>query len=180
MLIPSNPLQTPQTFEATLRIDASSGSKQFQGVWLERDDGERWVIDYRPRDCWRPLEDQRVHATGHTYTPRGQSISATHFEVELLRLITPRPEARLVAVGAKRTLTGSLQRETGMVGSKSEGSSWTVFQTHEGARWALYNPSAVGTRTGPMTLIGRMVELSPYSTHRAGPQLWVLRAQPAS
>ena len=174
VLIPSNPLEVRQEFTATVRIDAEPGGKKFQGVWLERDDGEQWVIDYRPRDCWRPLEGLQVHAIGSTYMPHGQAISATHFEVSMLQVIDPAPEAQLVAVGPEQTMTGTLQTAAGAAGSKSEGSSWQVFKSDDGPSWALYNPSALGTTAGSVTLTGRTVELSPYSAHRAGPQLCVL------
>ena len=123
VLFPSNPLEAHQEFAATVRIDAEAGSKQFQGVWLERADGEQWVIDYRPRDCWLPLENLQVKAVGNTYMPPGQAISATHFRVSMLEVIDPAPEARLVAVGPEETMTGTLQAAAGEAGSKSEGSS---------------------------------------------------------
>ena len=177
VLFPSNPLEAHQEFAATVRIDAEAGSKQFQGVWLERADGEQWVIDYRPRDCWLPLENLQVKAVGNTYMPPGQAISATHFRVSMLEVIDPAPEARLVAVGPEETMTGTLQAAAGEAGSKSEGSSWLVFKSDSGSSWTLYNPSALGTATGSVTLTGRMVQLSPYSAHAAGPQLCVLRVQ---
>lgn len=177
VLIPSNPLEAQQEFVATLRIDAQPGGKQFQGVWLERDDGERWVIDYRPRACWRPLEGLRVSAVGSTYMPPGQAIYATHFEVSMLQVVDPTPEAQLVAIGPEQTMTGTLQTATGSAGSKSAGSSWLVFKSDAGTSWTLYNPSALDVTTGSITLTGRMVERSPYSAHTTGPQLCVLSAQ---
>lgn len=174
VLTSSNLLEPQEEFTATVRIDAQPGGKRFQGVWLERDDGERWVIDYRPRDCWRPLEDLQVHAIGSTYTPPGQAITATHFEVSMLTVIDPSPEARLVAVGPEKTLSGTVLTESGSAGSKSEGSSWLVFRSEDGVSRTLYNPSMLGTLTGSVTLTGRSVELSPYAAHIAGPQLCIL------
>src|SRR5947207_15688253 len=46
--------------KATLRIDAKSGGKKLQGVWLELEPGKRWVIDDRPRELWRSFEDADV------------------------------------------------------------------------------------------------------------------------
>ena len=167
----------PIEFTATVRIDARPGGKKFQGVWLERPDGEKWVIDYRPRDCWKPMEGLTVTARGQTYAPEGQAISATHFKVEELRLVTLTAEATLVAVGEEWTLTGTLLTTAGEVGSKSEGSTWTEFKSADGPIWPLYNPSALDGLTGGITLTGREVELSPFSAHIGGPQLCILNAR---
>lgn len=177
MLAPSDPLGLSTEFTATVRIDPRPGGKKLQGVWLEREDGERWVIDYRPRDCWLPLQDIAVTATGERYEPQGQAISAPHFRVSVLRVLKVTPEAGLVAVGEEQTLTGTLLTAAGEPGSKSEGSTWTEFKDADGPVWPLYNPSALGELTGAVTLTVREVELSPFSAHIGGPQLCILDAR---
>ncbi len=180
MLIPSDPLGVSTEFTATVRIDAEPGAKRLQAVWLERADGSQWVIDYRPRACWRPLEGATVTATGSVYTPQGQAISAIHFRVDALRATELTPELGLVAVGPEQTLTGTLLNAVGEAGTKSEGSGWTEFRDNDGPTWPLYNPSALGELTGAVTLTVREVELSPFSAHIGGPQLCILDARAAT
>ena len=177
MLIPSDPLGTALEFSATVRIDPRSSSKRLQGVWLERADGTRWLIDYRARDCWRPLEDIAVTTIGERYEPQGQAISAPHFRVSMLQVLTVTPEATVVAVGPEQVMTGTLQTSAGAPGTKSEGSTWMVFQNADGPSGPLYNPSALGSLTGAVTLTVREVELSPFSTHIGGPQFCILNAR---
>ncbi len=180
MLSFSDPLGLSLEFAATVRIDPRPSGKQLQGVWLERADGTRWVIDYRPRDCWRPLEGAAVTATGERYEPQGQALSAPHFRVSSLQVTTVTPEAGLVAVGPEQVLTGSLLTSAGEPGTKSEGSSWVEFRDADGPIWPLYNPSALGNLTGAVTLTVREVELSPFSAHIGGPQLCILNARSAT
>ena len=55
-----------ETFTATLKIDATVGSKAFQGVRLEVEDGRTFLVAYRPDDRWRSFDHKRVRVTGVT------------------------------------------------------------------------------------------------------------------
>jgi len=163
-----------ETFEATLTVDPAPGYKHFQGVWLERTDGDRWVIDYRARDCWTPFDRHRVRITGERYTPMGQAIDAVHFRVERLEVVDPTSFTSLVSVGPEKTLSGRVQQVTGEPGTKMEGDSWLVFTTGDGTAHQLFNPSVVSDRVdAEVSITGRSVERSPYATHMPGPTLCI-------
>ena len=162
------------SFVATVRVDSEPGGKKFQGVWLEREDGERWVIQYRPRACWTPFEGRSVQATGHTYFPPGQAISAVHFEVLRLEVLQPSPEDALVAVGPELERVGQFQQVSGQPGSKSEGSSWLEFSANDGSDFLVYNPSAAESAEGEVVVKGREVQRSPFTAHMGGTWLCVL------
>ncbi len=176
-----SPLEADESalsFEAILRVDAEPSYKHFQGVWLERDDGERWLIDYRALGCWTPFDGHRVSATGERYEPEGQSIGAPHFRVKTLSAVDPMAMSALVQVGPERTLTGRLSTASGAPGSKQEGSSWTVFVADSGGSWSLLNPSAVQDLQGEtISVKGRAVERSPFYAHAGGPLLFVISAR---
>ena len=178
VLIPLDPLATAQLdeFTATLHIDPQPSGKKFQGVWLEREDGERWLIDYRPRDCWQPFNDTTVAVTGSTYEPHGQSISATHFQVASLQRTDEVFSADLIALGPQQTLTGTLHTEHGAPGSKSEGASWATLVTQT-RTWMLYNPSRLEGATGTVTVEAREVAYSRYVARADGPTLCILNVR---
>ena len=179
MMPPSQPVGP---FTATVRVDPSPGGKKAQPVWLEREDGERWIAAYRPDDCWQALDGQTMQVEGERYEPLGQALSAPHIRVRSLHTPEPRPEDTLVQVGPEQTWTGRVVTEQGAPGSKSEGSEWLVFRPDGDAtghnHLIVFNPSAVAEMAGaPVEVTGRVVEVSPFSAHVAGLRLCVLSAK---
>ena len=114
---------------ATLRIDAQPGGKKFQGVWLEFAADKRWVIDYRPRELWKPFEDREVIVTGACYRPVGQAIMATHFRVDRMRFVKPeRGRGPILEVGPEQWIRGAFAMRTFPPGSKLADSPMRVFR----------------------------------------------------
>lgn len=74
--------------EARFVIDPIMGSKRLQAVSLQFDDGDAWILRYRPRPEDLEWVDKRVVVTGRPYenSPEVQSVMATHFELETLEL----------------------------------------------------------------------------------------------
>lgn len=168
-------------FEAVVRVDAKPGGKKFQGVWLERADGERWVVAYRPEAWLRVFEDQKVRVIGETYEPPGQRISATHFRITTLRTVE-RGRGPLLAVGPEQTFTGNFKRVAGGAGTKSEGSSWWTFVAADGATHEIEGtPEKAEIVEGKaVTITARRVEPDMSYTARRGAEswLWVVRVDP--
>ncbi|MCY1009770.1 hypothetical protein OV079_30250 [Nannocystis pusilla] len=166
-------------FTATVRVDAEPGDKKFQGVWLERDDGVRWVVAYRPEPWLAAFEGQRVQVTGAVYQPEGQAILAPHFRVETLRLAPgATTDAPFVAVLAERRLAGTFQERVGGPGTKLEGERYLVFEADDGTAYLLANAPAGGDSGRAATVKARVIEMSPYVARRGGPYLWVLDVEP--
>jgi len=169
------------SFEALVEIDAAPGYKAFQGVWLVRDDGERWVVAYRPEPWLREFEKQRVRVTGERYTPEGQAIMVPHFRVHTLKRVEgngqdPAPGADILEVGPEQRLEGVFEDRVGAPGTKLEGEPYRVFAASGGKEFLLANTPEdvkIGQKT---TIRARAVELSPYVARRGGPYLWVLEA----
>ena len=166
-----------QAFEAVLQIEAKPGEKRLQGVWLERADGQRWIIAYRAEPCWRPFAGRRVRARGETYQPEGQAVLATHFRVRALELVDPKaePMAELIALGDEQVLSGSFQQMTWPAGSKLEGESQLVFERSDGTRYFLSGvPQAAPAAGQRVEVRAREATPSPYMAHPGGPHLFVL------
>lgn len=159
-------------FEAVVAIDPRPGGKKLQAVWLVRDDGERWVIDYRPRGLWRPFEDERVQVTGARYEPEGQAIGAQHFRVDTMRTIDPESTSSLIALGPEQHLCGRLEIREGDPGSKMGGEGYPVFVAESGATYQLANH--IEAEPGPLTIRAREATRSRFVAHAPGPLLWVL------
>ncbi|MBL9103247.1 MAG: hypothetical protein JNL82_20040 [Myxococcales bacterium] len=168
------PKEAPVEFEAVVRSDARPSGKKFQGVWLERADGERWVVAYRPQAWLRSFEGRAVRVTGETWEPEGQRVTATHFRVATLK-VERRGEGPILAVGPEETLTGALRQATAPAGSKAEGSTWWVFATGEAEYEVEGAPDGVELAAGPATLVVRKVEPDmSYAARRGGPSLWIV------
>jgi hypothetical protein len=165
---------TDEEMLATLRIDEKPGGKKFQGVWLERDDGEKWVIAYRPEGVWRPFEGKRVRVRGETYVPRGQAINATHFRVEWLAVARDDDKTQeLVVVNVERAYSGSFEEFAWPAGSKLSGEKTTVFSS-EGKQYFLANRPETITLGKAVEVRAREVVPSPYVARPGGPFLWIL------
>jgi len=166
------PREPAQSLSVKVAIDAEPSGKKFQGVWLVRDDGERWLVAYRPLPLWKIYEGVAVNITGAVYQPDGQSISATHFRVDTLSIRDPQAIIDPRSFGPEQTFEGQFESESGSPGSKSEGSTWTVFRVQGGLRYEIMNPVAVD-RTAT-SIRARTVERSPFVAHRGGPALWLV------
>lgn len=173
------PAQQPaaESFEATVEIDANPGRKGEQCVRLVRDDGERWIVTYRPEAWLQPFAHKRVRVTGERYTPPGQALMAPHYRLRTIALLESqlmRSDALLASAGEEQTLTGAFSQKVGEPGTKLEGEPYTVFTTADGRAYLLANEPE-GARPGEtQTIHAREVELSPYMARRGGPTLWVL------
>lgn len=164
-------------FEAKVVIDPSPGAKKFQGVWLERDDGQRWLIDYRARPYWTPFAEARVEVSGARYMPDGQAVTAVHFRLDTLRIVEPTPDHHLVRLGPKRQLTGRFVEVVGGPGTKSEARTMTLFAA-DGVRYFLANHEETFQGSGTATV--RETALSPFVAHLMGPRLWVVSFEPGT
>ena len=175
-----------ETFEATLRIaprpaDRELGSESFQGVWLERDDGSRWLIANRPHGYWIPFEGERVTVVGERYEPQAPivapAVGAQHFRVESMT-VDPQSMARFVRVAEERALTGTFEQETMPAGTKAAGAVVTSFVSG-GMRYLLANSPTDEPPPGTKVRIrARQVELSPFAAHTGGPRLWIIAITP--
>ncbi len=177
------PPKTPPSeneIEATLRIDEKPGGKHFQGVWLERDDGSRWVISYRADGYWLPFRDHRVRVQGVVYEPEGQAVMATHFRVKTLAL-TPSEEKNamtgLVEVRDERQYPGKFRDDVGDKGTKLEGEHRTVFISDSGSHYWLANAVEGVVFDEPVVVRGREVKLSRFMARPGGPYLWVIESR---
>lgn len=173
--------QAPERFEATLRIDPEPGAKQFQGVWVERDDGQRWVVDYRARGWWMPFDGRRVRVSGRRYEPRGEAITATHFRVHELALVAPKgePIAILTEVHEEQELEGVFEVETWPAGTKLAGERDLVFVATGGERYRLANDPGSTIEDGrSVRIVAREVVMSPFVAHVGGRHLWLIQARP--
>ncbi len=173
------PPQEPvaDSFEATVEIDAQPGGKKEQCVRLVRDDGERWIVAYRPEPWLQPFARKRVRVTGERYTPQGQAIMAPHYRlrtIELLESQRMRSDALLARAGEEQTLTGVFSEKVGEPGTKLAGEPYTVFTTADGRTYLLANTPDSPRPGQSQTIRAREVEYSPYVARRSGPTLWVL------
>ena len=167
--LPPSPDATP----ATVRVDPEpSGTKKFQGVWLERKGGERQVIAYNTRSIWAQFDGKEVLVTGQVYQPPGQSISAEHFRVNTLTVADPQNAGLYTGVGPSQEMTGKIEVETGTPGSKMGGETWRTFNTGS-MSFQLANPSAFKQWKGTFVIQARSVNRSPFTAHMPGPTLWV-------
>ena len=178
MLWYRDPLAEPDEppFEAVLRISEHPVGKKARPVWLEREDGERWLVAYQPDPCWLALDGQLVRVHGRRYEPALQALSAVHFRVSALSCAGT--DAPFVEVGPECTLTGTIECIHGTPGSKSAGSSWLVFAPDDGsASYQLVNPELVEAPVGDtVVVVARPVALSPYTAHRSGRWLCLLES----
>ena len=74
--------------EALYLIDPVAGSKRLQAVSLHFDEGEPWILHYRPMRGELQYADKRVTVRGRPYTnsPLVQSVMGTHFEMASIAL----------------------------------------------------------------------------------------------
>ncbi len=80
--------EEPVTREARFVIEPVSGGKRLQAGSLVFDDGEEWIVSYRPLRRHLKFSDKRVKVHGRAYhsPPHVQSVMATHFEIETIEL----------------------------------------------------------------------------------------------
>ena len=158
---------------ARVEIDDAPSHKRFQGVWLVTEDGQRHVIDYRARPWWLPFDGRRVQAKGVHYSPFGQAISAPHFRIELMTVIEPTVDDQLVSITGEQTLEGQLEVFEWPKQTKLADEQEVRFATGEHS-WPLYErPDPLPELGKPLTVKGRIVELSPFAAHIGGGQLWI-------
>jgi len=177
---PGAPPVTPPVAEpllATVRIDAEPGAKRFQGVWLERAGGARWVIDYRAGPLWRSFENAAVKVTGHCWSPEpeAQAISAPHFEVATMTFASaPSKASPLIELGPERVLRGNLVSESAPAGSKLAGSSELVFRDAAGTTYRVHGSNSKLGYPRAVTIMARTVVASPaYTALPSGERLWI-------
>jgi hypothetical protein len=162
-----------EEIRAVVVIDAKPGGKKFQGVWLEREGGEKWVISYRPDELWRSFENRAVRVRGETYQPRGQAIRATHFRVDWLALVEDDPNASLVEVKEEKGYRGAFQWFVWPADTKLAGDKTLVFESG-GQQYFLANRPPQPTVGQELELRAREVVPSPYVARPGGPHLWIV------
>jgi hypothetical protein len=156
-----------------LAIDPEPGGKKFQGVWFESGD-QRFVLDYRPHGLWTVFAGREVVITGGCYQPFGQAISATHFEVETLRVAEEtRGIGPYFSFGPKQRMLGEVVDVEAPPGSKLSGTSQRMFRTDGGETFAL----AGGDVPDPgkrVRITARQLEPDmSYVARSNGPDLWI-------
>ena len=162
------------TFEAIVRVDSEPGSKKLQAVWLERTDGERWIVAYRAEPWLVPFADKAVEVTGGRYIPGGQAVRATHFRVDSLRVTDDKDAGLFESLGAEQTMTGRFAEQVGTVGAKDEGERYPTFTSDAGTSYELANrPDALALGT-KVKVRAREMQYSKFAAHRGGPMVWVI------
>ncbi len=166
------------SFQATVRIDAKPGGKQFQGVWLDRAGHEPLLIAYRPYGYWKPFEGKVVTVTGERYQPHGQSIGADHFRVHTMT-VDPKSMTDFVRVDPELSYVGKFEKRAMPAGSKLAGVTYDYFMANDGVSYAVANTPkdkiAVGTQ---VRVKARQVKRSPFMSHVGGPHLWIIEIAP--
>lgn len=166
-------------FEAVVRVDERPGGKKFQGVWLERADGERWVAAYRPLGWLRVFDGFKVRVTGGTYEPFGQAIRATHFHVDTIK-ISMRAEVSLLEVGPETAMTGTFVQVRGEAGSKSAGETWWTFVAADGKTYEIEGVTEGTIAAGAARVVARVaVPDWSYRARRGGEYLWLVKVEAA-
>jgi hypothetical protein len=157
---------------ATIRVDPEPGGKKFQGIWLELEDGRRWVIAYRPHALWRSFQDRKVTVTGTCYRPHGQAIDATHYKIDDLQLIDQDIGA-FETVGPERELRGKFYQELG--NPRLTESSPVRFIDEAGTLYWIAGSDARLREPGAAVLVtARHVHRAPsYADAPGGPTLWL-------
>jgi hypothetical protein len=163
--------------EAIIRIDAEPSGKKFQGVWLDFGTETRWVVDYRPRELWKPFENQGVIITGACYRPFGQAISATHFRVDRIRFVKPeRGRSPIMELGPEQMLRGAFVLHQCPAGSNRANSPMVMFRDDAGTEYIIAGASedlpAVGTAA--RIKAREVVPDLSYMAQVGGPNLWIL------
>jgi hypothetical protein len=166
-------------FDAVVRVDEKPGGKKFQGVWLEREDGERWVVAYRPEAWLRVFEGRTVRVTGETYQPFGQAINSTHFRVFTL---TVKEEKRgigpLLGVGREQTLRGRFVDAVVPKGAKNEGDTYRTFVADGGAEFMIEEAPEGAPVGKSVQIVARAVEPDwSYHARRGGDYLWIIKVE---
>jgi hypothetical protein len=74
--------------EGRYEVDPIPGGKRLQGSWLVTDDGQRYVISYRPVPKYFAFLDKRVVVHGRPYWPGRdtQQLGATHVAIDSIEL----------------------------------------------------------------------------------------------
>lgn len=164
--------------EGVVRIEARSGRKQFQGVWLERPDGERLVLAYRAYDWLKSLEGRAVRMTGETYVPSGQAIMATHYRVDTVWVLADASAVPILGFGPQTTQTGTLVKQAGPA---SAGEPLLTFLTTDGTEYLVEGAPAELAEGVPTQVQARAVAPSmQYTARRGGDWLWVLELGPGA
>lgn len=166
-------LSSGDAIRATLRIDQKPGGKKFQGVWLERENGEKWLISYRPEELWRGFENKSVGVRGAIYQPRGQAIRATHFRVDWLAIAGDDNSTDLVEVKEERIYQGQFEEFSWPAGTKLEGEKTPVFSSN-GQQYFLANRVERMPFGQKLAVRAREVVPSSHVARPGGPFLWVL------
>jgi len=171
---PAPSSHAPSEQRGTLRVAPEQNATRFYGVWLERQDGSRWVIDYRARALWKWFADREVLITGECYAPEGHAIRATHFRVLTLRPVEPKLGlGPYLLIGPEQEFRGEVTSIAAPPGSKLAGSSRTVFKADDGTTYNIAGEQV--PKLGPATLHARVLE--PDMSHHArtdGPDLWIV------
>lgn len=166
----------PTPRHATLTIEAAAPTKRFQGVWLVFADGQRWVVDYRPRALWRGFADREVIVTGRCYEPSGEAMMAPHFEIDHLRFASaPSKASPYIEVGPEQVLDGELAEFAWPANTKLAGTRSQRLRVGPDKEYELANE--IERPLGPIKVNARAVTRSPaYTASTSLDLLWILEA----
>ncbi|NUP07690.1 MAG: hypothetical protein HOW73_16710 [Polyangiaceae bacterium] len=165
-----------QRFEGTVKVAKPKEAERrmvFSGVTIERDGAPQVVASYGTNPVWNALDGRRVRVLGDPYVPQGRAIGGEHMRILEARVVSPTPNDHVLGFSRAMKLEGRFRKERGEVGTKSEGSEWTVFDT-AGKSFEIFDaPASASNATSSVKIIAREVELSPHMARRGGPFLWI-------
>lgn len=159
---------------ATVRVDARPSGKRFQGVWLEQESGERYVIAYRAHALWTAFANLRVVATGELYEASGQAIDAAHYRVHTLRPLDVREARDFLVVHPERRARGRVVVAEAPAGSKARLAALQQFREEGGTAWWIAGSDARLVVEELVSATLRDVELNPaYGATIGGDHVWI-------
>lgn len=176
-------------FEGVVRVAHPKDKERrmvFAGVTIERSGVDKEgrpemavVVQYASDPVWDALDGLRIKAVGVPYDPIGRSIGGEHMHIQEVAVVDPKPENQIIGFGRATTRVGSLTREAGEAGTKSQGSSRLLWTDKGGGRYEVaFTPKREDALAGlvgkpDVSVIAREVQLSKFSAHSGGPFLWI-------
>lgn len=165
-----------ERFEAVVRVSRPEGAEKrlvFRGVTLDRTDAPMVVASYSSSKVWDALDGRKVRALGDPYQPEGRAIGGQHMRILELSVVNPSPSDTVIGFRRAKTLEGKFDLKKGEPGTKSEGSTWSVFVSG-GTSYEVFDaPESLAKDGANIEITARVVELSRTMARRGGPFLWV-------
>lgn len=173
------PRRSPSPEESVvgvLRVAArpDAPNTKLDGVWLEREDGARWVLAYHSDKLWESFADERVRVTGAQYEPEEEaSVGGIHFRVDSLELADRSADVNgpFISFGPEESISGVLGEYEYPKGTKLEGSRIGTFEASGSSFLVLH--IAEGVQVGSVTVRARKVHVNPFQSRIPGTRLWI-------